>query len=251
MIYEIYDIKDTSVLVEETVLKNLISRVSYIKGFKVCSHTDIVTNVDAINRSANMSFVKNSETLFQLLNDHGEYDTVILVEGEQNDNTMYFERVYKDSIMKFDSYSEYAIEELKNIKYELWTTILYKQEYLDNWIKINNLSFKEMSYTKFEEYVMNSKDYESYIDSLDIEVLEEYQLELKNRIGIFLKKYQDEIITHYRRIIEECEEIDLKNPVISNIYMLNSFVRDTNKLFPRLKIVSINKKNLSLLGVTL
>ena len=251
MNYEIYDINDTSILVAKNDLSQIVTKIEYQKGFFLCNHAELYTNISNIARANSEEFIKNGETLFDTISRHDELDTVIVVEGEDSNLDSYFQRVNRDEVMKFDSYSSYLREEIYQIKLSLWADVLYSSFNLNNWYRTYNMSMPEYNIDKFIENIAKTKDFSSYIDTLDEDVLESFSSKMKELSKNLINTYRSEIIEHYNNIVLENEKIVLVNPIILDIYMSYSYVREFNKTFPNITVKGISKKSLSLLGVSL
>jgi hypothetical protein len=251
MNYEIYDINDTSLLVGKTDLSQIVTKIEYQKGFFLCNHNELYTNISNIARANSEEFIKNGETLFNMITRHDELDTVILAEGEDSNLDSYFQRVNRDEVMKFDSYSSYLREEIYQIKIKLWTEVLYSSFNLNNWYRTYNMTMPEYNIDQFLDNIVKTKDFASYLDTLDENILDLYGSKMRELSKILINKYRSEIIEHYNNIVLSNEKIILVNPIILDIYMSYSYVREFNKTFPNINVKGIAKKSLSLLGISL
>lgn len=250
---DIFNINKSVLPFTREELGNSINK-SVVKGYIPVGYDFLITKLQEISRAPDYQVTLNPTVLYMGSNNPTvRNDVLIEVEGIQLYNEFVNGVISGDESgtwTSFLSYSETFKDSVKNIKLNAYKKFLWNYHNIDGWTTSNNVSLISSDkntlisdFNSFTERVLNSDDYISFINNcLDADVEKAINYIIKQGVAL-LKKHSTELNQHIYNNNRKYEQIKIKNPIITKIYVMSSLAGRCRKDWPKLKIIPLDKKS--------
>lgn len=227
---------------------NSIVHATVSCGFVPCNYSSLISTIKEINRADEYDISLNSDQIIKDNSDPTKSINVLLqVEGERVNN-VYSAHISEDETSTFDTYSIEFKSEIFELKDRLLKKFVCNYENINSWAINSDARISETIVTKlvndyelFKKYILNTKDLESFIESISKENVDTYCKALARAGEKVLIKYKHEVLKHFKNITKLETKIKIKKPIIVRIYALSSVASACKRDWPRLSVVSVDK----------
>lgn len=228
---------------------NSIVHATVSCGFVPCNYSALISTIKEINSAKEYEISLNADKIVKDNADPTKDINILLqVEGERINNVYNFHVNTDSDITTFDTYSSEFKSELYELKDKLIKKIICTYENINTWAINANAKISETMVTKlasdyelFKKYILNTKDVESFVESLSKESVDAYCKALSKLGEKILIKYKSEVLVHFKNITKLETTIKIKKPVIVKIYALSSVANACKRDWPRLNVISVDK----------
>lgn len=229
---------------------NAVVKSSVSCGFVPCSYSDLISTIKEINSSTEYDVTLNADEIIKCNSDPTKTINVFLqVEGDRVNNVYATHINDTEHLCSFDTYSSEFKSELFDLKVKIAKKYLCTYENINNWAIQSNASISETVVSKlandfdlFTKYIMQTKDLQSFVDTLDKSVVNSYVSKLEKLGEKLLQKYKTEVLTHFKNITKLETTVKIKNPIIVRIYALSNIASICKREWPRLNVISLDRR---------
>lgn len=248
----IFNIKSTALPFTADQL-NAVVKSAVSCGFVICNYDELITTINAISRASVYDVTLNADAIIKANSDPTLNNNVIIqVEGDRVNNIYdaHIETDDSNTICTFDSYSPEFKSELYELKQKLAKKFLCSYDAINSWANAEGVSIAEDTILRlcndfdlFCKYILTSEDLPSFVDALPKEISDKYIAALTRFGTAVLKKYKNEVLSHFKNITKLETKIQIKNPIIVKIYALSNVASICKRDWPKLPIVSLDRRS--------
>ena len=258
----IYDVDATTLPLSKDLLKSCINSKP-IFSFVLCKYEDLITTINTINRSPEISGTLNGQTLFDSINSPvTSFDCVIKIEGLKTSEDNYLDHVLQSNDdctwTDFRTYSNELKKEIRGLKETVFQKALWSQEAIDAWFEVTGMQLPDSVRTSlgtdwklFLDTVIRSSDRDSYISSCTDEAKKLYTDLIYKNAKNLLDRYRVELMAHATQQNKNDDTVKVTKPVVSKIYIMSNNYAKCQRDWPTLRVSPLNKKSLETLGLYL
>lgn len=229
---------------------NTVVKTSVTCGFVPCSYSDLISTIKDINSSTEYDVTLNADEIIKNNSDPTKTINVFLqVEGDRVNNVYATHINTTDNICSFDTYSSEFKSALFDLKVKIAKKYLCTYENINRWAIQSSVNISETVVSKlandfelFTKYIMQTNDLQSFVNSLDKAVIDTYLSNLEKLGEKLLQKYKTEVLTHFKNITKLETTVKIKNPIIVRIYALSNIASMCKRDWPRLNVVSLDRR---------
>lgn len=250
---EIYNVNSTALPLKKTEFGNVFNKKTLI-GYYPCAYTNLVTTLKEISTASELKVSLNPGWLFNTTNNPvSSCECLIQVEGMQTYDEFINKIIQNEDNNEWSTFTTYSPtfkDEIKDVKLNAYKKFLWKPDNIENWMsdkKVSLPNFKKneilTNFDIFTNEILYTGDYESFVNSCNSEDKQKC-IEWMVKQGIAkLVKYGDELTRHVYNNNKREEQINVKNPLIMRIYIMNTYSSRCRKDFPKIKFTTLDKKN--------
>jgi hypothetical protein len=258
----IYDVDATTLPLSKDLLKSCIDSKP-IFSFVLCKYENLITTINTINRSPEISGTLNGNVLFDTINSpETSYDCVIKIEGLKSTEDNYLNNVLRSNEnctwTDFKTYSSMLRSEIKGMKETVFKKALWNKDNIDSWFDGSTMQLPDSvrdvltnDWNVFKVTVIRSKDLDSFISACSDDMKNEYISLIYKNAKNLLDRYKVELMAHVQQQNKNDETVTITKPVVSKIYIMSNNYARCQKEWPTLRVSPLNKKNLETLGLYL
>lgn len=251
---KIFDIKNPMIPFTKKDLRSVINK-NVTVGYVSTNYYNLIETLKNISTAKQIQVTLNVNTIYnQTNNPIDKKDVLIKVEGTQTYQEYINNAVNSDDSSEYLNFLTYSVlfkDSIKQLKITMYKKFLWNYHNIDSWFSSNNIGLTSDTKNKliqdfdyFISNVLNTNDYTSFVNSCsedDIANASAYLI----KCGLeLLRKHKTELNTHINTTNKREEQIMLNNPIILQIYMLNSVASQCKKDWPRIKFSILDKKSL-------
>ena len=256
---EIFNVNATALPMDKNSLSSMMNRAT-MRGYFQCAYSSLVSTLKMIQSAPELSVSLNPKWLWNNANNPtNKLECIIQVEGMQTFSEFVNKVVQNDETKEWTDFLTYSPEfrdEIMDLKTRAYKKFLWNYDNIENWINDNNVGMIAQNknqllqdFDYFKKQILDTSDYESFIKSVNKEQLER-AIKWMTEIGCKkLQKYSNELNLHIKNNNKREDNINLKNPIITKIFILNGFANQCRKDFPKIRFSVLDKKSFDSLSV--
>lgn len=252
---DIFDISSYTFPFTQEDLRKVVDNAVII-GYYGCPYDNLINTINQIMRSDSFEVTKNVDVFYQDANrPDSASEVVFAIEGQKTYGDIYTGMIKNGSI-SFTTYSENFKDTLRRMKIAAYKKFLWNSFNLNKWLTNHSIELPSdysnelyADFDIFKNIILNGNDYKSYIACCDEKEIIAFEKGLRNALVKHLKKHFIEFMKHIGKLNKDQERFVLDNPVIKQIYVVNTIAQRVKKDWPALKFIPITKKNFDIISL--
>lgn len=256
---EIFNINKAIVPFNKAELEKILSK-NIVNGYIATSYDTLIQTLQDISTAQEYTVTLNPNTIFLNSNSPFEQTNVLIqVEGVQTYREFVDNMVHTGNDETWSNFLTYSVlfkDALVNIKLAAYKNFLWNYHNMDAWFTEKNISLINddknsmfSDFSIFKSRVLETDDYESFIDCCLDEDIEKAIKYIVKRCCELLGKHRVELNTHIMQDNKNQESIVLKKPIITRIFMQSGAAARCRKDWPKIKFTVLDKKSFDTIGL--
>lgn len=249
---EIFNLKRTTLPLTKKELEGILSK-SIFSGYVQCPYNVLIQTLKDIQKSELYQCSINPEWMYQGSNNPlNKAEVIIQIEGIR-----YYEEFINRVISNegsnewtdFITYSETFKDELRVLKSQVISKVLWNVNNLNNWYESQNVALLQSvkdrlstDWETFKTYVLLTDDLQGFISSCNENDLKKASKLLSYNLCKKLQKYKPELMKHINNNSKRELVITVKKPIVKRIFIISSLVGQCKKDWPILQVTALDKK---------
>ena len=256
---DIFNINKVAIPFTKNELSSVIHQ-TVTNGYVSTTYDNLIQTLNDIARATEYPVIVNPNEIFTSSNNPlMRNDVLIRVEGMQT-YAEFVNNVIKDdedgSWTNFITYTEIFKDEIKKLKCITYKKFLWNYHNIDTWFTQKNIGLIDddkntltYDFATFKERVMDTDDYMAFIDCCNSEDVSRAINFMVKKGCELLKKYKVELNNHISTDNKRQLTVNLKNPIVTKIFLQSSAASRCRKDWPRIKFTVLDKKSFDTIGI--
>ena len=256
---DIFNINKVAIPFTRNELSSVINQM-VTNGYVSTTYDNLIETLEDIARATEYPVVINPSEIFTSSNNPLiRNDVLIRVEGMQTYAEFVNNVIQGDeegSWTNFITYSELFKDEIKKLKCTAYKKFLWNYHNIDTWFNEKNVALLDddknmlsLDFPTFKERILMTDDYISFIECCKVEDIDRAVKYMVKNGCMLLQKYKVELNNHISNDNKRQVSVNLKNPIVTKIFLQQSAAARCKKDWPKIKFTTLDKKSFDSSGI--